>query len=69
MMAERTFTETLADLERAAERIGRQTTSLEEAMELFESGMKDAAALQEILAGAEQKVAIYDKKESSLEEL
>ncbi|MBQ6583003.1 MAG: exodeoxyribonuclease VII small subunit [Mogibacterium sp.] len=68
-MAERTFTETLADLERAAERIGRQTTSLEEAMELFESGMKDAAALQEILAGAEQKVAIYDKKESSLEEL
>ena len=68
-MAERTFTETLADLERAAERIGRQTTSLEEAMELFESGMKDAAALQEILAGAEQKVAIYDTKESSLEEL
>ena len=38
----RTFTSALESLRKAADQIGRPSVSLEEAMELYNSGMKDA---------------------------
>ncbi|MBQ6622493.1 MAG: exodeoxyribonuclease VII small subunit [Mogibacterium sp.] len=68
-MAEKSVTETLAALEQAADRIGRQTTTLEEALTLFEAGMKDVAVLREILDSTEQKIEIYGEKEQTREDL
>ena len=68
-MAEKSVTETLAALEQAADRIGRQTTTLEEVLTLFEAGMKDVAVLREILDSTEQKIEIYGEKEQTREDL
>ena len=68
-MAEKSVTETLAALEQAADRIGRQTTTLEEALTLFEAGMKDVAVLREIQDSTEQKIEIYGEKEQTREDL
>lgn len=60
-MADKTFTEALDDLQKAAGEIGKQTVSLEDSMKLFEKGMKDAEYCNGILNDAEQKIEIYDK--------
>jgi len=62
-MAEKTFTESLQKLQNAASEIGRQTTTLEDSLRLFEEGMKEAAYCREILDSAEQKIQIYEDGE------
>lgn len=58
-MAEKTFTEALAKLQQAAVDIGKQATTLEESLKLFEEGMKEADFCKEILDSAEQHITIY----------
>lgn len=59
-MAEKTFTEALENLQKAAAEIGRQATTLEDSLKLFEEGMKEAEFCKEILDKAEQKITIYE---------
>ena len=59
-MAEKTFTESLKKLQDAAGEIGRQTTTLEESLRLFEEGMKEAEYCTAILDKAEQRISIYE---------
>ena len=59
-MADKTFTESLQALQNAASEIGKQTTSLEDSIKLFEDGMKEAEYCREILDSAEQKIQIYE---------
>lgn len=62
-MAEKTFTEALNNLQKAASMIGSQATSLEESLQLFDSGMKEAEFCKEILDKAEQKITVYTEGE------
>lgn len=59
---ERSFTESLECLEKAAQTIGKQTTSLEDALKLFEQGMKDAEYCNKILDEAKQQIEIYKEE-------
>jgi len=59
-MAEKTFTESMKKLQDAASEIGKQATTLEDSLKLFEEGMKEAEYCKEILDGAEQKIQIYE---------
>ena len=61
-MAEKTFTEALKNLQNAASEIGKQATTLEESLRLFDEGMKEAAYCKEILDSAEQKREVYEKE-------
>ena len=61
-MAEKTFTESMKKLQEAAAEIGKQATSLEDSLRLFEEGMKEAEYCREILDSAEQKIQIYEKE-------
>ncbi len=61
-MAEKTFTEALKNLQDAAADIGRQATTLEDSLKLFEEGMKEAEYCKSILDSAEQKIQIYEKE-------
>ena len=60
-MAEKTFTEALGNLQNAAQEIGRQATTLEDSLRLFEAGMKEAEFCKEILDKADQKITVYEK--------
>lgn len=60
---EKTFTEALTNLQNAASEIGKQATTLEDSLKLFESGMKEAEFCREILDKAEQHIEIYEKQE------
>lgn len=62
-MSEKTFTEALDALQDAAAKIGRQSTSLEDSLKLFDEGMKEAAYCREILENAEQKILVYENGE------
>jgi exodeoxyribonuclease VII small subunit len=62
-MAEKTFTESLDKLQKAASEIGKQTTGLEESLRLFEEGMKEAEYCKEILDKADQKIQLYEDGE------
>ncbi len=59
---ERSFTEALESLEKAAQTIGRQETSLEDALKLFEQGMKDAEYCNKVLEEAKQQIEIYKEE-------
>lgn len=59
-MAEKTFTESMKKLQDAAAEIGKQATTLEDSLRLFEEGMKEAEYCREILDNAEQKIQIYE---------
>ena len=61
-MAEKTFTESMKKLQEAAAEIGKQATTLEDSLRLFEEGMKEADYCKEILDSAEQKIQIYEKE-------
>ena len=63
-MAEKTFSEALSNLQKAADGISRQATSLEESIRLFEEGMKEAAYCNEILDAASQKIETYIREEA-----
>lgn len=60
-MSEKTFNEALNNLQNAANEIGKQATSLEDAINLFEKGMKEAEFCQNILDKADQHISIYEK--------
>lgn len=62
-MAEKTFTESLKDLQNAAAEIGRQATTLEDSLKLFDEGMKEAKYCRKILESAEQKIQLYENGE------
>lgn len=59
---EKTFTEALTNLQNAAAEIGRQATTLEDSLRLFEAGMKEAEFCKEILDKADQHIEIYDRQ-------
>ncbi|MBQ6388280.1 MAG: exodeoxyribonuclease VII small subunit [Mogibacterium sp.] len=58
-MADKTFTEALNNLQKAAAEIGKQATTLEESLRLFEEGMKEAEFCKEILDKADQHIEVY----------
>lgn len=60
---EKTFTQALENLRTAASEIGRQQTTLEDAMKLLERGMKEAAYCHSILEEAEQKIEFYEQED------
>lgn len=60
-MAKNTFTNSLKKLQKNAEEIGRESTSLEDALKLFEQGIKEYEFCSEILENAEQKIEIYEE--------
>ena len=62
-MAEKTFTESMKKLQDAASEIGKQATTLEDSLRLFDEGMKEAEYCREILDKAEQKIQIYENGE------
>ena len=62
MSKEKTFTDSFNKLQEAASEIGKQATSLEDSLKLFEEGMKEAEYCKEILDSAEQKIQIYEKE-------
>ena len=61
-MADKTFTQALNDLQNAASEIGRQATTLEDSLKLFEKGMKEAEFCRKILDEADQKITVYEKE-------
>lgn len=58
-MADKTFTEALNNLQRAASDIGKQATTLEDSLKLYEVGMEEAKYCKEILDNAEQKITLF----------
>ena len=62
-MAEKTFTESMKILQDAASEIGKQATTLEDSLRLFDEGMKEAEYCRQILDSAEQKILIYEDGE------
>lgn len=62
-MADKTFTESLQALQNAASEIGRQTTSLEDSLRLFDEGMKEAEYCKKILDDAEQRIQLFENGE------
>ena len=63
-MADKTFTQALNDLQSAASEIGKQATTLEDSLKLFEQGMKEAEFCRKILDEADQKITVYEKEAS-----
>ena len=64
-MADKTFTQALNDLQNAASEIGRQATTLEDSLRLFEQGMKEAEFCREILDKADQKITVYEQEDTA----
>lgn len=62
-MSEKTFTESMQALQNAASEIGKQATTLEDSLRLFDEGMKEAEYCRDILEKAEQKILIYENGE------
>ncbi len=62
-MSDKTFSEALARLQNAAQDIGKQATTLEDSLKLFDEGMKEAEYCKEILDSASQKIEIYENGE------
>lgn len=56
---DKTFLESLEILKNNANEIGKQSTSLEDSLKLFDEGMKEAKFCEDILNNAEQKIEIY----------
>lgn len=63
-MNDKSFTESLANLKHAADEIGKPATSLEDALKLFEEGMKESEYLLRILDEADQQIEVYENKEN-----
>ena len=58
------FEEALAGLERSAEILKKDGTTLEAAMESFERGIEYYNYCNEILSDAKQKIEFFEKKEA-----
>ena len=63
-MADKTFIQALSDLQKAASEIGKQATTLEDSLKLFEQGMKEAEFCRKILDEADQKITVFEKEEA-----
>ncbi|MBR2674553.1 MAG: exodeoxyribonuclease VII small subunit [Mogibacterium sp.] len=63
MADNKTFSESLKKLQESAAEIGKQTTSLEDSLRLFDEGMKEAEYCKEILESAEQRIQLYEDGE------
>lgn len=63
-MSDKSFTESFAKLKQAADEIGKPATSLEDALKLFEEGMKESEYLLKILDEADQQIEVYENKEN-----
>ena len=64
-MAEKSFTESLDKLQRAATDISRQATTLEESLKLFEEGMKEAEFCKKYLESASQQITVYEEEQNA----
>lgn len=64
-MADKTFTQALSDLQNAASEIGKQATTLEDSLKLFEQGMREAEFCKDILDKADQKITVYEQEAGS----
>lgn len=60
-MSEKTFTQSLNILQNAANEIGKQATSLEDSLKLFEEGIKEAEFCKKILDEADQKIIEFEE--------
>ncbi len=58
------FEEALAGLERSAEILKKDGTTLEAAMESFEQGIEYYNYCNQMLSDAKQKIEFFDKKEA-----
>lgn len=61
-MKEKTFTEAFSNLQEAVSKIGLQATTLEESLQLFDQGIKEAEFCKEILDNADQHITIYEEE-------
>lgn len=59
--ADKTFTQALTGLRQAAAEISRPSVTLEEAMELYRKGMKEAEFCSAMLDKAEQQIEVFDE--------
>ena len=62
-MEGKSFTESLTALQNAATEIGKQATTLEDSLKLFDDGIKEAEYCKKILDEASQKIEIYENGE------
>lgn len=62
-MKDRSFTEALNNLQNTASEISKQATTLEDALKLFDEGMKDAEYCMKILEEADQKISVFTREE------
>lgn len=58
-MSKSDFSESLKKLEKVANEISKPATSLDDAIKLYEEGMKEATKCKELLEKAEQKISEY----------
>lgn len=68
-MAERKFEASMQDLEVIIKKLEEGNVDLDEALELFEEGIKLSGELREILDKAEQKVTRLTKENPPKEEI
>ncbi len=59
-MSEKTFAEKLKDLENITRKLENGDCSLEEAMNLYETGKKLASELGEVIKDAKQKIEVVE---------
>lgn len=62
------FEEALKGLEKSAEALKTEGTTLEEAMHCFEDGMKYYERCAEMLKEAKQKIQVYDRNKGELQD-
>lgn len=58
-MSESDFKESIEKLEKIANEISKSATSLDDAIKLYEEGMKEATKCKKLLEKAEQKIIEY----------
>lgn len=61
-MSDKSFTEALNNLQNTASEISKQATTLEDALKLFDEGMKDVEYCMNILEEADQKISVYTEE-------
>jgi len=67
--AKPTFEEALAMLENAAQAMKNDDTKLEDALRLYEEGLKHYTRCAELLSEAKQRIMVFDKSISDLKEM
>ncbi len=60
-MKEKTFTEAFSNLQESVAKIGLQATTIEESLQLFDQGIKEAEFCKDILDKADQHIIEYEE--------